>query len=88
MADKKTAERVEIEQAFSLAERCYGLGKIMTKLGTTTRGSMVLLFLTMSVDRLMSLSLLRFLISLLSRCKQHGSVLTYMQNNHDKILVG
>ena len=37
VADKKTeyidnADRVEIERAFSLAKRCYGLGRIMTKL--------------------------------------------------------
>lgn len=93
MTDKKTeysdnAERVEIERAFSLAKRCYGLGKIMTKLDTTTRGSIALSILAMNVDRLASLSLLQLLISLLSRYKQHGSMLTYMQNNHGEILVG
>ncbi|MBD5449089.1 MAG: hypothetical protein HDR28_02800 [Lachnospiraceae bacterium] len=53
-----------IERAFSLAKRCYGLGKIMIKLDTTTRGSISLSILAMNVDRLASLSLLRFLISL------------------------
>ena len=93
MADKKTeytdnAERVEIERAFSLAKRCYGFRKIMTKLDITPRGSIALLILAMNIDRLASLSLLRFLISLCSRYKQHGSMLTYMQNNHCEILVG
>lgn len=93
IADKKTeyrdnAERVAIEGAFSLAKRCYGLGKIMTKLDTTTRGSIALSILAMNVDRLASLSLLRFFISLFSRYKKHGSMLTYMQNNHCEILAG
>lgn len=93
MADKKTeytdnAERVEIERAFSLAKRCYGLGKIMTKLDTTTRGSIALSILAMNVDRLASLSMLRFLISLFSRYKQHGAMLTHMQNNHCEVLTG
>ena len=83
MADKKTeysdnADRVEIERAFSLAKRCYGLGKIMTKLDTTTRGSIALSSLAMNVDRLASLSLLQLLISLFSWYKQHGFMLTYM----------
>ena len=93
MAYKKTeyrdnAERVEIERAFSLAKRSYGLGKIMTKLDTTTRGSIALSILAMNVDRLVCLSMLQFLISLFSRHKQRGSMLTYMQNNHGEILVG
>lgn len=93
MADKKTeytdnAERVEIERAFSLAKRCYGLGKIMTKLDTTTRGSIALSILAMNVDRLASLSLFGFLISLFSRYKQHGFMLIHTQNNHCEILVG
>ena len=62
MADKRTeyrdnAEGVETERAFSLAKRRYGLGKIMTKLGTMTRGSIVLSFLAMNVDRLVFLSI-------------------------------
>ena len=39
--DKKTeyidnADRVEVERSFSLAKRCYGLGRIMTKLDVTS----------------------------------------------------
>lgn len=93
MADKKTGYRdneecVEIERAFGLAKRCFGLRKIITKLDTTTRSSIALSLMTMNVDRLVSLLLLRFLISLFSKYKQHGSILTYMQNNHCEILVG
>ena len=88
--DKKTeyadnAERVEIERAFSLAKRCYGLGRIMTKLDVTTRSSIALSLLAMNVDRLASLSLSQFLISLFSRYRQHGFMLIYMQNNRCEI---
>ena len=90
MDDKKTeyadnADRVEVEWAFSLAKRWYGLGRIMTKLDITTRGSIALSILAMNVDRLVSLSLFQFLISLFSRYKQHGFMLIRMQNNHCEI---
>ena len=93
IADKKTeyadnAERVEVERAFSLAKRCYGLGRIMTKLDITTRSSIALSVLAMNVDRLASLSLSQFLISLFSRYKQHGFMLIYMQNNRCENSVG
>ena len=66
VTDKKTeyadnADRVEVERTFSLAKRSYGLGKIMTKLDTTTRGSVVLSILTMNVARIMARSLHQFL---------------------------
>ena len=84
--DKRTeyadnADRVAVERAFSLAKRCYGLGRIMTKLDTTTRSSIALSVLAMNVDRIVSLSLFQFLLSLFSRYKQHGFMLIYMQNN-------
>lgn len=93
MADKKTeytgnAERVEIERAFSLVKRCYGLGKIMTKLDTTTRDSIALSILAMNVDRLAYLSMLRFLISLFLRYKQQRSMLIHMPNNRCEVLAG
>ena len=81
-------ERMEIEEAFSLAKRCYGLGKIMTKLDTTTRSSMALSILAMNVDCIVSLSLFQFLISLFSGYKQHGFMLTCLKNNHCVNLVG
>ena len=80
--DKRTeyadnADRVAVERAFSLAKRCYGLGRIMTKLDTTTRSSIALSVLAMNVDRIVSLSLFQFLISLFSRYKKHGFMLIY-----------
>ena len=91
--DKKTeyadnAERVEVERTFSLAKRCYGLGRIMTKLDITTRSSIALSVLAMNVDRLVTLSLFHFLISLFSRYRQHGFMLIYMQNNRCEFSVG
>lgn len=52
--DKKTeyidnADRVEVERSFSLAKRCYGLGRIMTKLDIITRSSIALSILVMNV---------------------------------------
>ena len=52
VVDKKTeymdnADRVEVERSFSLAKRCYGLGRIMTKLDVTTKSSIALSILLM-----------------------------------------
>lgn len=41
-------DRIEVERAFSLAKRKYGLGRIMTKLDTTTRSSIALSIITMN----------------------------------------
>ena len=73
MTDKKTeykdnADRVEVERSFSLAKRCYGLGKIMTKLDVTTRGSIALSILVMNVARIAARSLRQFFMVLFSRC--------------------
>ena len=91
-ADKKTeyidnADRVEVERSFSLAKRCYGLGRIMTKLDITTRSSIALSILVMNVARIAACSLRQFLIALFSRCKQQAFLLFYMQNCHGKMLV-
>lgn len=60
-------DRIEVERAFSLAKRKYGLGLITTKLDTTTRGSIVLSILAMNVNRFTVISFTRFLISMFSR---------------------
>ena len=91
-ADKKAeyidnADRVEVERSFSLAKRCYGLGRIMTKLDVTTRSSIALSILVMNVARIAARSLRQFLIALFSRCNQQAFLLFYMQNCHDKMLV-
>ena len=93
IVDKQTeyadnAERVEVERTFSLAKRCYGLGRIMTKLDITTRSSIALSVLAMNVDSITSLSWFQFLISLFSRYRQYGFMLIYMQNNRCEISAG
>lgn len=45
-------DRIEIERAFSLAKRCYGLGKLVTKLDETTRSSIMLSIIAMNVAKL------------------------------------
>ena len=91
-ADKKTeyidnADRVEVERSFSLAKRCYGLGRIMTKLDVTTRSSIALSILVMNVARIATRSLHQFFISLFSRCNQQDFMLVCIQNRHSKMLV-
>ena len=54
VVDKKSeyvdnADRVEVEQSFSPAKCCCGLGKIMTKLDITTHSSIALSILVMNV---------------------------------------
>lgn len=66
--DKKTeyidaVDRIEVERAFSLAKRSFGLGLITTRLENTTRSSIVLSIIAMNVDRLTRLSFMRFLLS-------------------------
>ena len=60
-------DRIEVERAFSLAKRKYGLGLITTKLDETTRGSIVLSILAMNVNRFTMISFTHFLISVFSR---------------------
>ena len=72
MIDKKTeyannADRVEVKRSFSLAKRCYGLGKIMTKLGNTTKSSIVLSILVMNVARITARFMHQYLTVLFSR---------------------
>ena len=67
-ADKKieyqdAVDRIEVERAFSLAKRSFGLGLITTKLETTTRSSIALSIIAMNVDRLTK-SAMRFLLSI------------------------
>ncbi len=85
MIDKKTeyvrhADRVEVERAFSLAKRCYGLGRIMTKLDVTTRSSIALFILVMNVTHIAARSLRHFFTVLFSRYDQHDFLLFYEQN--------
>lgn len=91
-ADKKTeyidnADRVEVERSFSLAKRCYGLGRIMTKLDITTRSAIALSILVMNVARIAARSLCQFFASLFSRCNQQNFMLVYIKSCHSEILV-
>lgn len=45
-------DRIEVERAFSLAKRSFGLGLITTKLESTTRSSIVLSIIAMNVEKL------------------------------------
>lgn len=90
--DKKTeyvdnADRVEVERSFSLAKRCYGLGRIMTKLDTTTRSSIVLSILTMNVARIVALSLRQFLRALFSNKNQRNYLRFIIQKPHFELSV-
>ncbi len=83
--DKKTeyadnADRVEVERSVSLAKRCYGLGRIMTKLNVTTRSSIALSILVMNVARIVARSLRQFLTALFARYDQQDFLLLITQN--------
>lgn len=48
---KDNCDRVEVERAFSLAKRSYGLGLIRTKLEDTTRSAVALSILAMNLNK-------------------------------------
>ena len=92
VVDKKTdyldnADRVEVERSFRLAKRCYGLGRIMTKLDVTTRSSIALSILVMNVARIAARSLHLFLMVMFSRYFGQDSLLFYEQKCHGNLLV-
>lgn len=69
--DKKTeyvdnADRVEVERAFSLAKRCYGLGRMVTKLENTTKSSIALSILAMNIEQIASVLLRKIQILVFS----------------------
>lgn len=86
-SDKRTeyidnADRIEVERAFSLAKRCYGLGRIMTKREDTTRSSIVLSIIAMNVDHIVATSLSLNLISIFSRYSWQEILPEYSQNSN------
>lgn len=81
------ADRVEAERSFSLAKRCYGLGRIVTKLDTTTRSSIALSVLVMNVARIAARSLRRLFVALFSKCFGQDFLLFYEQKCHGDLLV-
>ena len=62
-------DRIEVERAFSLAKRRYGLGLITAKLDATTRSSIALSIIAMNVNRLTVVSFALILVSIISRYK-------------------
>ena len=62
-------DRIEVERAFSLAKRRYGLGLITTKLDITTRSSIALSIIAMNVNRLAVVSFVQNLITVILRYK-------------------
>lgn len=86
-SDKRTeyidnADRIEVERAFSLAKRCYGLGRIMTKREDTTRSSIVLSIIAMNVDHIVATSLSLNLISIFSRYSWQEILPEYSRNSN------
>ena len=85
-SDKQTeyidnADRIEVERAFSLAKRCYGLGRIMTKREDTTRSSIELSIVAMNVDHIAAASLPLNLISIFSKYSWQDNLPVYIQNS-------
>lgn len=74
-------DRIEVERAFSLAKRCYGLGLIRTKLETTTRSSIVLSIITLNLGRLGSSLICRFLKSIFLKCVEQLLMATDSNKN-------
>ena len=90
--DKKTeykdnADRVEVERSFSFAKRCYGFGRIMTKLDVTTRGSIALSILVMNVARIATRSLRQFFMLLFSGSIGQNCLLFCGQKCHGNLLM-
>lgn len=73
-------DRIEVERAFSLAKRRYGLGLITAKLDTTTKSSIALSIIAMNVNRLTVVSFAQILVSLFSRNKLMHCTVKYMKN--------
>jgi IS5 family transposase len=74
-------DRIEVERAFSLAKRKYGLGLITTKLDTTTRSSIALSVIAMNVNHLVVVSFAQNLVLLISRYKMHLKCRKIIQMN-------
>ena len=91
LIDKKSeyvdnADRIVVERSFSLAKRCYGLGRIMTKLDVTTRSSIALSILVMNVSRIASRFLRHFLMAVFSRYLRQYFMPFYDQNVANELL--
>ncbi|MBQ1525017.1 MAG: transposase [Firmicutes bacterium] len=72
-------DRIEVERGFSLAKRCYGLGRIWTKREDTSFSSIMLSIIAMNVDK-QAAFLRRILMIIFSRYTQHHSAACFIQN--------
>ena len=79
-------DRIEVERAFSLAKRRYGLGLITAKLDTNTKSSIALSIIAMNVNFLTVVSFAQILVSLFSRNKLMHCTVKYMKNKSYKDL--
>lgn len=79
-------DRIEVERAFSLAKRRYGLGLITAKLDTNTKSSIALSIIAMNVNLLTVVSFAQILVSLFSRNKLMHCTVKYMKNKSYKDL--
>ena len=91
LIDKKSeyvdnADRIEVERSFSLGKRCYGLGRIMTKLDVTTRSSIALSILVMNVSRIAARFLRYFFTAVFSRYLRQYFMPFYDQNVANELL--
>lgn len=76
-------DRIEVERAFSLAKRRYGLGLITAKLDTNTKSSIALSIIAMNVNLLTVVSFAQILVSLFSRNKLMHCTVKYMKNKYE-----
>ena len=53
VAKKDNVDRIEVERAFSLLKRKFGLGKIWTKLENTSKSSIILSIIVMNINHIM-----------------------------------
>ena len=87
--DKRTeyidnADRVEVERAFSLSKRSFGMGLIRTRLEGTTRSSIALSIIAMNIDKLAKAFLCQKTVLEFSRynCETKAGVLLFIPHNH------
>ena len=87
--DKRTeyidnADRVEVERAFSLSKRSFGIGLIRTRLEGTTRSSIALSIIAMNIDKLAKAFLCQKTVLEFSRynCGTKAGILLFIPHNH------
>lgn len=79
---KVTLTGVAVKRAFALVKQKYGLGLITNKLDETTRRSIALSIIAMNLDRICRSPLCLFYDIVISKYKQHGFMLIFIQNSN------